>query len=307
MKVITSLDHIKMNANTGIALGNFDGLHIGHQALIVNLVETCKKNNLKSVVYTFSNHPKGLTGKGNEPKRIITHKQKIELLSSLGVDYVVFIEFDEYQMKLDPTVFVRDVLKGILNMAYCIVGFNYKFGYKAQGNVELLEKFKNEYSYDLMVIKALNIQEQVISSTKIREFIRSGNIRKANLFLGRKYSIVGKIVHGKSNGRKFGFPTANIKLDSTLILPSEGVYFTKSILCNKIYNSITNVGFNPTIGSESINVETHILDFDQDIYGKEIEVFFIEKVRDEMKYSSTNDLIAQLHKDIESAKNFFSI
>ncbi|QEK12228.1 bifunctional riboflavin kinase/FAD synthetase [Crassaminicella thermophila] len=307
MEVITSLENIEIDSNTGIALGSFDGVHIGHQALIVNLVDVCKKSNLKSVVYTFRNHPRNLTVSNGAPKRIITDKKKFHLLAELGVDYTVFIDFDDYQRTLSPEKFIKEILKDKFKMSYAVVGFNYRFGYRAQGDAAFLNHLKEKYSYDVMIVKAINIQDEVISSTKIREFISNGDIGKANLFLGRNYSIVGNVIHGKGLGKEFGFPTANIFVNKDYILPSSGVYFTKCIIDNKMYYSITNIGVNPTIGKNPISIETHIFKFDGDLYGKEIEILFFQKSRDEMKHEKIQDLICQINRDVQLAKKFFNI
>lgn len=308
MKIITSLENSELDFfKTGVALGNFDGVHIGHQALIVNLISICKQNNLKSVVYTFRNHPKRLTSAQGAPKKIISNEQKFHILKELGVDYVYFVEFDEYQRKLSPENFVKEILKDKLKMVYSVVGFHYHFGYKAQGDVHLLNDLKSKYSYDTRIIKAVKIQDEVISSTGIRALIEKGDINKVNLFLGRKYAIKGKVIQGKGNGKEFGFPTANIAIEEDLILPSRGVYFTKTIVDNRMYHSITNIGCNPTLGVNPITVETHIINFDEDIYGKEIEILFFQKSRDEVKHAAIADLIQQIGEDIRSVKKFFNI
>ncbi|QZY56799.1 bifunctional riboflavin kinase/FAD synthetase [Crassaminicella profunda] len=308
MEIITSLNHIEIDGNTGVALGNFDGVHIGHQTLIIKLVEACKKKGLKSVVYTFKNHPRTLTSRNGAPKKIISFEKKIRLLGRLGVDYMVCVDFDDYQRSLSPEKFVKEILKDQLKMSYGVVGFNYHFGYKAQGNTELLYELKEKYDYELMIVKAIKIQDEVVSSTKIREIIKEGNIPKVNLFLGRNYSISGKVVHGNGIGKELlGFPTANIDISKNHILPSSGVYFTKCIVDNKIYNSITNIGYKPTIGSETISVEPHILNFTGNLYNQEIKIIFYQKSRDEVKFNNTQELIQQIHKDVEKAKKFFNI
>jgi riboflavin kinase / FMN adenylyltransferase len=306
MEIITSLDKINMdNCETGVALGNFDGVHIGHRTLIVNLVNYCREKNLKSVVYTFRNHPKKITSSKGIPGKIICDEQKFKLLRELGVDYTVLVEFDEYQRTLEPERFIKEILKDKLNMVYCVVGFNYHFGHKAAGNTELLEKLRNKLQYNLTVVNAIKIQDEVVSSTKIRQLIGKGDIAKANLFLGKNFSIRGVIVHGKGNGKKFGFPTANISLEKELILPNPGVYFTKCIVHNKIYHSVTNVGFNPTLGKNPLSVETHILDYDENIYGQEVEILFFQKSRNEMKHSGVDQLIERVNDDIQLTKKYF--
>ncbi|MCT4595632.1 MAG: bifunctional riboflavin kinase/FAD synthetase [Anaeromicrobium sp.] len=305
MKVIRKLSDVNISEDTGVALGNFDGVHIGHQTLLVNLVETCRLRNLKSVVYTFSNHPRAFTSEDGAPKRIMNLNKKLSTLSELGIDYVVLVPFDEFQMKLKAESFIRDILKNTLKMKSCIVGFNYKFGYKAQGDTHLLRELSKEYDYELNEIDSIEIQRQIVSSTNIRNLISDGNIQRANLFLGKKYSINGQVVEGKKVGRKIGVPTANIKLEKNMLTPSSGVYLTKVSIDGKLYDSITNVGYNPTFSQGEINIETHVMNFRENIYGKNIEVHFIDKIREEKKFPSVEDLTIQLKKDIDLAKNFF--
>lgn len=308
MEIITTLDKFRLdNCETGIALGSFDGVHIGHQTLIVNLIELCKAKGLKSVIYTFMNHPRNLTSANGMPKKVITNEKKITILRELGIDYLVLVEFDEYQRTLPPENFIKNVLKDTLKMSHAVVGFDYRFGYKAQGDVDLLRNLTAKYEYGLSVLEPIKIQNDVISSTIIRQMIAEGQIAKANLYLGRQYSILGQVIKGKGLGHKFGFPTANISLEPQLILPNPGVYFTKCIVNNTIYNSITNVGYNPTVGINPISVEAHILDFDKDIYDYNMEIIFYHKLRNEIKFEKLEHLIAQMHTDIRAARNFFVI
>ena len=308
MEIITLLDKFNIdNYRTGVALGNFDGVHIGHQTLIVNLVEICKNKNLKSVIYTFKNHPRKLTTDNGAPQKIISDKQKFKILSEMGIDYLVFIDFDEYQRTLPPDKFVESILSEKLRMAYAVVGFDYRFGYQAKGDIALLEELEDIYSYQTTVIEPIKIQRETISSTGIRELIKASNINKANLFLGRQYSIIGEVIQGRGLGKKFGFPTANIQVQQDIILPSPGVYFTKCVVDDKIYYSITNIGSNPTLGENPISIETSIFNFNEDIYGKELEILFYQRHRDEIKFKNIDELIKQVQSDIEQAKKFFSV
>ncbi len=306
MEIITSLEKIKFSSfKTGVALGNFDGVHIGHQTLIVNLIEECRKKDLKSVIYTFRNHPKNLTTKSSVPKRILSDEQKFRILAELGVDYLFLIDFDEYQRTLEPESFISEILIKKLNVAHVTVGFNYRFGFKAKGNVKLLQQLGNIYSYECNVIEQISIQDEIISSTGIRQHIANGNIHKTNLFLGRKFSINGDVVKGKGLGKKFGFPTANTALKDGFVIPSSGVYVTKTLLDGQIYNGISSIGANPTLGINPISIETHLFDYNEDIYGRHLETFFYQKLRDEVKFESVDELINQVNMDIQKAKKFF--
>lgn len=308
MEVITLLDNYNIdNYQTGIALGNFDGVHIGHQALIVNLVEACKKNNLKSVIYTFKSHPRKITTENGSPKKILADAQKFKILAEMGIDKLIFIDFDDYQRTLNPHDFIKDILVDKLKMAYAVVGFDYRFGFQAEGDTELLKNLQNQYSYKATIIEPVMIQNETISSTGIRKFISEGNISKANLFLGRPFTLIGKVIKGKGLGKKFGFPTANLQLKNDVAFPTSGVYYTKCIYNNQIFYGVTNIGVNPTIGSDSTAIETHIFNFNQDIYDSEIEILFYHKIRDEIKFSSIEALIKQVDSDMNKTKKFFGI
>lgn len=306
MKIITSLDNVDFQTNaTGIALGNFDGIHMGHKTLIIKLVEICKKHNIPSVIYTFRNHPKSLTSNNRGPLKIVSDRQKLQLLRELGVDYTLFIEFDEKQRMLAPEKFIEEILVQRLNMQHAVVGYDYRFGYKAKGDIHLLEHMKAQYNYQLQVIQPVAIENEIISSTVIRQLIQGGQISKANLYLGKPFSITGTVIHGRGMGKQLGFPTANIELDDSFVLPSPGVYYTKTILDQKIYYSATNVGHNPTFGEHPISIETHLLDFDDMIYGKKIEVLFLYRARREIRFSSKDELIGQMARDLEGTREYF--
>ena len=308
MEIITTLDNFNIdNYPTGVALGNFDGVHIAHQTLIVNLVNICRENNFKSIIYTFKDHPRRITTENGAPKKIVSNLQKFKILSEMGIDYLVFIDFDEHQRTIEPDQFIKSILIDKLKMAHAVVGFDYRFGYQAKGDIVLLKELSRKFPYNTTIIDQVKIQDESISSTGIRKLIYSGNINKANLFLGRQYSIMGEVIEGKGLGKKFGFPTANISIGKDIVLPKPGVYFTKCIYSRKIYHSITSVGFNPTIGTNPVSVETHIFDFNEDIYGQNIEVLFYHRHRDEIKFQSVEKLIAQVNSDINFTKTFFSI
>ncbi|MBB6216526.1 riboflavin kinase/FMN adenylyltransferase [Anaerosolibacter carboniphilus] len=308
MEIITSLERIDLKSyKCGVALGSFDGIHIGHQTLLMNLVDVCRKNKLKSVVYTFTNHPRSLTSSNGAPSRILSEKNKFDVFREFDIDYVISVEFDDLHRNLAPGKFIEDILMNKLNMVYGIVGFDYRFGYKAQGDINLLLDYQRQFKYELKIVDAVKIEDEIISSTAIRKFISDGLINKANLFLGRKYSVLGKIVRGKGLGHQLGFPTANLSIDEGVVLPKPGVYYTKCIIDQKIYYSITSVGYNPTFGENPITVESHILDFNDNLYGKEMEIQFYHCCRGEMKFSGVDALVKQVQHDIKTAKIYFNI
>ena len=290
------------NSNNYIALGSFDGLHIGHLSLIYKVVEVAKKNNGKSMVFTFKNHPRTFINKEEAPKLLMDNNRKVEILKIHKVDIVCFQEFDLKFMKMTPKEFVEFLVLEY-NIKGFVVGFNYKFGYKNLGDVELLKKLQNEYGYELYVMEPCTYKSQVISSTRIRKALEDGEVLDASKMLDLPYTLSGEVIHGKQLGRTIGFPTANLKYNQNFILPKIGVYYTNIKVNNNIYKGITSVGNNPTVEGKTLTIETYILEFNKDIYGENIDVSFIKKIRDEKKFNGLEELKAQLQKDKSFAKD----
>lgn len=292
----------EFNKDVYVALGSFDGLHKGHLTLIDKVVELGKNNDSLSMVYTFRNHPLEVIDESKAPKIIMDNEEKLEILSKKGIDVACFIEFNKRFMTIEPETFIKEIIDKF-NVKGIIVGFNYKFGFKNKGDITLLEKLSEKLGFELYVMNALEENGKVISSTLIRELIRNGSINEANELLTRFYSIKGKVIHGKQLGRTIGFPTANLNITESTVLPAIGVYYTNVEIDNKIYKGITNVGNNPTVNGNNITVETNILDFSNDIYHKEIRVYFIEKIRNQEKFDSLEVLKGQLENDKKFAKH----
>ena len=285
--------------STYVALGSFDGIHKGHLAIINKSIELSKNNDSLSMIYTFKNHPRTFINKEEAPKLISTLSEKIKILEGLKVDLSSFVEFDKKFMKLEPEEFIDNLIKNY-NVKGIVVGFNYRFGHKNKGDVRLLKELCNLKGIELCVIEPFTYKSEVVSSTRIRKALSEGKLEDANNMLGRYFSLSGEIVSGKKIGRTIDFPTANLKNDEKRILPKIGVYYTNVGIDKKIYKGITSVGNNPTVNGKNITVETHILNFDEDIYGKNIKLYFISKIRNEKKFNSLEELKEQLIKD----KNF---
>lgn len=292
----------KSNIESYIALGSFDGLHLGHLTLVKRIVELAKENGGRSIVYTFKNHPRMLINPENTPKLLIDNKEKVKILKDNNIDLVYFEEFDKEFMKISPKDFIKGLCKKF-NVKGIIVGFNYKFGFKNLGDTKLLEELSKEYGYNLYVMEPCNYNSEVVSSTRIRKAICDGDIEEANIMLNRPHLIKGEVVHGRKIGRTIGFPTANVKYDEKNVLPKIGVYYTNVKLNNNIYKGITSVGNNPTVNGQKTTVETYILDFKDSIYGEELEILFLKRIREEKKFNSLNDLVLQLKKDKCFAEN----
>ncbi|MDQ0148957.1 bifunctional riboflavin kinase/FAD synthetase [Eubacterium multiforme] len=302
MKVFNK-DNLDKNDEYYVALGSFDGLHKGHLSLIHKCIELSKKDNCKSMVFTFSNHPRTVINPNAKMKYLMNNKEKLDILKKEGIDKVVLKEFNKEFMELSPEGFIRKLcsdykIKGI------VVGFNYRFGHKNLGDINLLKEFSSKYNYKLEVISPLLFKNDVISSTRIRNALSDGEVSEANKMLTRPYSLTGIVEHGKNIGRTLiGFPTANLKVLDEKIIPAKGVYYTNVKWKNNIYKGITSVGSNPTVNGNKLTIETFILDFDNDIYDDEISIYFIDKIRNEKKFNSIDCLKEQLKEDEKYARS----
>lgn len=291
-----------LTSDNYIALGSFDGLHLGHLSLIHKVNEEAKKNGGRSMVYTFKNHPRVLLNKNNAPKLLMDNDRKAELLEKYGIDILYFQEFNSEFMKMTPKEFIEFLINKF-NAKGLIVGFNYKFGYKNIGNIKILKELQKEYKFKLFIMEPCKYDNEVISSTRIRKAIEDGEVHEAYEMLGHPFRLSGEVMHGRKIGRTIGFPTANLKYDEKFILPAIGVYYTNIKVNNSMYKGITSVGKNPTVAGKNLTIETYILDFEKDIYGENIEVFFIKKIRNEKKFDGIEQLKVQLTKDKDFATN----
>lgn len=296
MEIVENSDIDKFGFSSYIALGSFDGLHLGHMRLINKTIELARNSNTKSMVYTFKNHPLSIINIELAPKLILDNDYKIQLLEKSGVDYLTFVEFDKTFMKLSPEDFIENLIKKY-SVKGIVVGFNYRFGFKNLGDVGLLWTLSKIFKFELYIINPIKINGDIISSSRIRELICEGNIVKANNLLSRPFMLQGEVIKGKHLGNKIGFPTANLDYSKTYVLPQGGVYYTAVEIKGIKYKGITNIGYNPTTNDNKLSIETYIIDFDKDIYGEKIRLFFLKKIRDEKKFNSLNELTAQLKKD----------
>ncbi len=304
MIVINSIDEFNsIKGKVGLSIGTFDGCHIAHTRLIKKLIDECEKHNYKSVVYTYSNHPREFT-LNKKVSRVISIDEKIKCFESMGVDILILLQFDEFQRDMSPDFFMQQLLFKYLDIKYIAVGFDFRFGKNAIGNPEFIRDYIKDKDVKLYVLDSVSIDGKKVSSTIIRKMLSEGNIQGVNKFLGRKYSFCGEVVHGKHVGSKLGFPTANLKIYDSMSLLKSGVYITNVLVRGKCYTGVTNIGFNPTFKQSNLNVETHIMDFDLDIYGEQIKVEFIKRIRDEMVFSSKDELVKRIEKDVEYALNY---
>ncbi len=301
MKVIDGLENLlEKYDNLALALGTFDGIHKGHQKLIKAAVNKARKTGGKSMVLTFSEHPRKVF-QGIETTILInTHKEKIHLLKNLGVDIVVFAHWTEDFKNLSADEFVYNILKDKLGAKYLYVGFNYTFGKGRLGKPDYLQKRGKELGMEVEIIAPVKEKNIIISSTIIRSFIEEGNIEKATNYLGAPLVIIGEVEHGRKIGRTLGFPTANLKVFNR-IYPPRGIYGVKVVIEDEsiVRDGLMNIGYNPTIPNENmrLSVEVYILDFDEDIYGKELIVTVTKYLRPEKKCRDLDELKELIKSD----------
>jgi riboflavin kinase/FMN adenylyltransferase len=297
MIVIEDNFNKRINEKTVIALGGFDGLHIGHRALIEKTISTAKRLNCRSMVFTFKNHPLTVINKACAPKLLLNNHDKLNLLKSYGVDIVNLVNFDADFMKMTPEAYIASLVKNY-NAAGLTVGFNHRFGYKNLGDTDLLKKLSKEHGFSLSVVSPVKYRGDVVSSSKIRNLLgEEGNVERAAKMLSRPYFLEGVVVRGKQLGRKIGFPTMNLDYDNEFVLPRGGVYYSVLEHSGRRFRGITNIGYNPTVENDKLSVETHIIGFDEDLYDETIRINFIKRIRDEKKFDSLTELSEQLKKD----------
>lgn len=307
MRVIRGIEKLEVE-NTVITIGNFDGVHKGHEKLFEFVKRKAKLINGTSVVVTFHPHPIKVLFKEHPLKLITTTEDKLKLIEKCGIDITVLIPFTPTFAQIEAEDFVRDILIQKFNAKWVIVGYDYKFGKGRRGDRDLLKTLGNSYGFKVKVLKAYKRKGKILSSTAVRNALKEGNVREANLFLGRAYHIDGEVIKGFGRGSSLlGYPTANI-LPFQEIIPKEGVYAVKIAIkhLSKIYRGVANIGRNPTFDNESLSYEVHILDFNEDLIGKSIRIHFIARIRDEKKFSSPEELKQSIAKDIEEAKKVFS-
>ena len=297
MKILNNLNEVDFTDSI-ITVGTFDGLHRGHQKIIKTLIAKSKELRLPSVVFTFWPHPRFVLGKAEGLELLNTIDEKAKLLSDLGVDYLLSVEFTKKFANQTSYEFVENILVNKLHVRHLILGYDHHFGKNREGRFEKLKECGDKFNFSVEQVSALKGINENISSTKIRNLLKSGNITKANNYLGYKYFIKGKVVKGERLGRKIGFPTANISISDYKLKPQDGVYAVFVEIDGVFYKAMLNIGTKPTVNNRNINtIEVNIFDFNADIYGKVMNVFFVEKVRDEIQFPNIEALKQQLDND----------
>ncbi len=299
MDVIFGFDEILKDTNSFVTIGTFDGLHAGHKRIIEKLKEKAALTGGRSVVITFDPHPRTLF-QGADPVKLLTSlDEKIELFGKTGIDVLWIIKFTREFASLTSEEFVKTHLVEKLGVKEIIIGHDHRFGKGRDGDEAKLKEIGAKYGFSVTPVEAVEVNGQTASSSKIRKALTEGELKLANAFLGRNYSLRGEVVVGEKRGRTLGFPTANVgNIAPGKLIPANGVYAVKVIIEGEEYNGVINIGRRPTFNTnDEIIPEVHILDFNSDIYGKKIEVVFVERLRGEIKFSSKEELIKQINED----------
>ena len=285
-------------------MGNFDGIHLGHQALVLRSLEEARRRNVASVVLTFDPHPLKVLAPARAPRLILTPEDKIELLQDLGIDVVINQRFDASFASLDAEEFVRRFIVNRLKAKKIWVGRDLRFGHGRKGDVEQLVRWGEELGFEVGIVEPILVNGVRVSSSQIRQAIEAGRVDEARSSLGRNHFISGTVVEGNRRGRDLGFPTANIA-SRTEVIPGDGIYATLFYIGQEQWLSVSSIGVNPTFGAGPRTIESYILNFDRDIYGKKIKLAFVKKIREEKKFADVASLIAQIQEDVRSARADF--
>ena len=310
MEIIFGIDHLTRSlANPVVTLGNFDGVHLGHQKIFERVKEEASRNHGESVVITFEPHPLKVLSPKDFPPLLTPFRKKMMLIEKSGIETVLCIEFSLAFSGITPFQFIKDILVEKVKARKIIVGYNYHFGRKQMGDVRILKNAGKLFNFDVEVMEPLEIDHMVVSSSRIRELIKGGKVEEAAKLLGRDYPIIGRVVKGSQRGHTLGFPTANLEISEELY-PKAGVYAVEVIWNRQGFNGLANVGFNPTFISvqrnesqgKSLSMEVYILNFNEEIYGEEIQVNFKRRIRDEIRFDSPSQLVEQIENDIRWAK-----
>lgn len=307
MRVFQGFDELEKIPNPVLTIGTFDGVHLGHQRIIQQLNEEAQKHGGESVLFTFYPHPRMVLFPDSHGLKLLqTQVEKIEKLERMGLQNVIVHPFTKEFSRLTAVEFVRDYLVNKLNVKTIVIGYDHQFGKNREGSLELLKDLGPVYDFNVIEIAAQDIDDVNVSSTKIRNALSAGNIETANLFLGAPFELNGTVIPGKQVGRKIGFPTANMDLGSSVkIIPAAGVYLVRNVLQNRAeYFGMMNIGVNPTVrDTDEVSIEVNLLDFSGNLYGQELQVKALTRLRDELKFNSLEDLKIQLSKDEHTVRN----
>jgi len=302
LKIYSNLSEFNSTKKTFVTIGTFDGVHLGHQKVIKKLIKNAKKENATSVLLTFFPHPRMVLQKDIGIKLINTIDERIELLDKLGLEVLIIQPFTNEFSKQTALDFVRNTLVNNLNISKLVIGYDHRFGKNREGDFEQLEEYGHTYNFRVKEISQKDINDIAVSSTKIRNAIDNYEIKKANNYLGYHFMLTGEVVEGKNLGEKIGFPTANLRIQETYkLIPKTGAYIVKTTIEKNTIFGMMNIGYRPTVNGENQTIEIHFFDFNQDLYGKTLQIEVLSFLRNEQKFESIEDLKHQLKSDKEKS------
>ncbi len=288
-----------------IGLGNFDGVHLGHRRILARLIEAARARQGTALAMTFYPHPLSVLRPGSPVPLILSLREKLRRIAELGVDGVVLQRFGPDFSQLAPEAFVRQYLLDSIGVEKILVGHNFSFGRDRAGNAGLLSALGKRWGFEVEVIGSVTVGQQEVSSTAVRSLLQAGKLHEASILLEQPYAVSGRVVQGFRRGRQIGFPTANIRPRTSVLLPN-GVYAVRAGVGDGEYHAVANVGVNPTFGENQRTVETNLFDFSADLYGKRLRVSFVKHLRAERKFSSIEELVQQIREDADRARRFLS-
>lgn len=302
METVQSIAKYDKVHSTVITIGTFDGVHIGHRQILKRLITNAKSGNLKSTVLTFFPHPRMVLQKDSDIKLLNTIDEKIRILETLGLDYLIIHPFTKEFSRLSATEFVRDILVNSLKTKKIIIGYDHRFGRNRDANITDLIAFGNTLDFEVEEIPAQEVDDVSVSSTKIRKALENGQIEIANKYLGYSYMLTGKVKKGKGLGRQIHFPTANLHIEESYkLIPKNGVYVVQSKIDGTVVSGMMNIGYNPTVSGDERSIEVHFFDFAGDLYDRKLQIDILARIRDENKFGSVEALKNQLIKDKDTS------
>jgi len=299
LKIYQCIQDFEAVARPIVTIGTFDGVHLGHQAIFSKMKKEAEKTSGETVVITFSPHPRLVLYKDSVNLKFInTREKKIERLEKVGIDHLIIIPFTKEFARNSSEQFIADYVVKYVHPAKVIIGYDHHFGKNREGSIRLLEGLKKQFGYEVEEVRPLYVNGAPVSSTRIRNLLHDGNVKEANRMLGYEYAITGKVVRGQRIGHKIGYPTANLEIPNEYkLITANGVYACRVLLENRILKGMGNIGVRPTIDHGDLTIEVNIFDFDEDIYGENITIQFVDRLRDEKKFKGLEELKVQLAKD----------
>jgi riboflavin kinase / FMN adenylyltransferase len=305
MQVFETLDVSIKCPNPVLTIGNYDGVHVGHRTIIEITKAKAREISGTPMLMTFHPHPMHVLRPDRELALITPLEEKKKLIEEAGIEVLIVVPFTQEFSQVTPEAYVRDLLIGKLDIKGLVVGYDFKFGKGGRCDIEGMKKYAQAFGFFVDVVSPVTIGGEKVGSDKIRKLLQAGEVDKANLLLGRPYMISGKVVRGAGRGRAFGFPTINLETDFELSLPN-GVYISEVEIDGKRWQSATNIGYNPTFGGHERTIESFVFDYDGELYGKHVRLFFHIKLRDEVRFENVNELRQQIERDVSAAREYFA-